>query len=199
MRSRLSTWLIWAVLAIPAAWMAWRLGKSTSPRIYHILVRPSGEWSAYFLILTLMVTPISLLFRGQAWTRRLVQNRRYLGVAAFAYGLLHTVFYLIDRGTAERVLNHLPRFDIWTGWLAFVVFLPLAATSTDWAMRKLGRWWKPVQRWAYGAAILTLLHWASLHRWGRPEAALYWFAPLAALTLYRLWWLRTQRRRPVAV
>ena len=46
-----------------------------------------------------------------------------------------------------------------------------------------------MQRWAYAAAVLTLLHWASLHGWGHPTAALVWFAPLIVLSLYRIWWV----------
>jgi sulfoxide reductase heme-binding subunit YedZ len=53
----------------------------------------------------------------------------------------------------------------------------------------LGTWWKPLQRWAYAAAVLTLLHWASLHGWRNPGPALVQFAPLAALSLYRIWWV----------
>jgi sulfoxide reductase heme-binding subunit YedZ len=63
-------------------------------------------------------------------------------VAAFCYAALHTVFYLISEQTLGRVLEELPRFDIWTGWLAFLIFLPLAATSMNYAVRKLGPRWK---------------------------------------------------------
>ena len=97
----------------------------------------------------------------------------------------------------DRILAEATQFDIATGWLAFAVFIPLAATSMDYAVRRLGKWWKPVQRWTYAAAVLTLLHWASLHNWnGWPPAAVH-FAPLAVLTVYRLWWT-CLRVRPVA-
>lgn len=89
----------------------------------------------------------------------------------------------------------MPRFDIWTGWLAFLIFLPLAATSMDYAVRKLGPRWKALHRLTYGAAVLTLLHWASLEGWEGPTPALINFAPLAVLVVYRLWWI-WQRPRP---
>lgn len=183
----LSPWWLWALLALPALSMAWNLAASNSPRIYHILVHPSGEWSVRFLLVTLMATPLAMLFRHARVTRWLVRNRRYFGVASFAYAALHTIFYVVDRGTLDRVLNQATRFDIATGWLAFFVFLPLAATSMDYAMRKLGRRWKTVQRWVYAAAILTFLHWAGLHNWNDPTEAVLYFAPLAALSAYRLW------------
>ena len=112
---------------------------------------------------------------------------------------MHTVFYLIDLGTAERVLAELPRFYIWTGWLAFAIFIPLAVTSMDYFVRVMGPRWKTLQRWTYPAAVLTLLHWAALHDWGGAGAALVHFGPLAALEAYRIWyWYLRPRNRAVA-
>lgn len=96
---------------------------------------------------------------------------------------------------AARILGEVTKFDILTGWLAFLVFIPLAATSNDWALRKLGTVWKPLQRWTYAAAVLTLLHWASLHNWGSWVPAAIHFGPLAALSLYRVWY-QYFRKRP---
>ena len=70
-------------------------------------------------------------------------------------------------------------------------------------MRKLGRRWKPLQRWTYAAALLTLVHWAALHDWGHPAAALVHFAPLVGLSAYRIWYRylrpRQSARRAVAL
>ena len=49
----------------------------------------------------------------------------------------------------------------------------------------MGASWKPLQRWVYGAAVLTLLHWAALHDWGGIGPALVHFGPLAALSIWR--------------
>jgi len=95
----------------------------------------------------------------------LAKQRRYIGVAAFGYALLHTVFYLIDKGTIGSAVAELTRSYIWLGWLAFIVFVPLAITSTDGWVKKMGRNWKVLQRTVYAAAVLTLLHWAALHGW----------------------------------
>tara|TARA_R110002012_G_scaffold320887_1_gene546663 strand:- start:300289 stop:300906 length:618 start_codon:yes stop_codon:yes gene_type:complete len=78
-------------------------------------------------------------------------------------------------------------FYIWTGWLAFLIFVPLAITSTDGWIRRLGSRWKTLQRFVYGAAVLTLLHWASLHDWGGVAPMLVHFGPLGALEAYRVW------------
>jgi len=188
MFSRLNPYWIWALFALPGAVFSYQALTSTDPRIIQTLVHPSGEFSARFLIVTMMVTPLAMLFKGWGFTRWLRKNRRYLGVAAFGYALLHTLLYLIDKASLEVVITELPRFYIWTGWIAFAIFVPLAVTSTDYFVRALGPNWKSLQRWTYAAAVLTLLHWASLHDWESPTAALVQFAPLAALEAYRVWY-----------
>ncbi len=198
MLSRLSPWWLWALLALPGAGMAWELSTTTDPRIWHTLVHPTGEFAARFLIISLLATPLTMLFkgwRGPLWLRK---NRRYFGVAAFAYAAAHTAVYLVDKASLDRILAEATQFDIWTGWLAFAIFLPLAATSFDAAVRRLGTAWKPLQRWTYAAAVLTLLHWAALHDWRSPEAALVHFAPLVVLELYRVWWVWLRPRGPGA-
>lgn len=196
---RLDPWWLWALLSLPALSMVWQAATADSGRVLHFLMHPSGEWAARLLIVTLMATPLMILFKGWRGPRWLVRNRRYFGVAAFGYAALHTAFYLMNESWA-RIVDGLSSFDMLTGWLAFAIFLPLAATSFDYAVRRLGRWWKPLQRWTYAAAVLTLLHWASLHGWEHPGAALVQFAPLVALELYRAWWLwlRPRGPRPVA-
>ena len=72
---------------------------------------------------------------------------------------------------------------IWTGWAAFLVFLPLAITSNDASMRRLKRGWKRLQRLAYIAALLTLAHWLLIH--DGVGAALAHFIPLLAIELLR--------------
>ena len=198
--SRFSPYWLWALLALPAFGMAFELATSTNPRIYHILVHPTGEFAARFMIIAMLATPLALVFRGWSGPRWLKKNRRYFGVAAFAYAALHTAFYLVDIGTLTRVVEQLPRLYIWTGWLAFAIFIPLAVTSMDYFVRIMGPRWKLLQRWTYPAAVLTLVHWAALHDWRHPEAAIIHFAPLALLEAYRIWYwyLRPQRRKSAA-
>lgn len=195
MLSRLSPYWLWAVLALPAMGMISPFFEEET-RALRGVIHGSGEFAARFMIISMMATPLLLLTKGSGFARWLRANRRYFGVAAFGYAAVHTLAYLLAEGTVDRVLAEATEFDMLTGWLAFFIFIPLAATSMDYAVRRLGTWWKPIQRWTYGAAVLTLLHWASLHNWGGwPPAAVH-FAPLAGLTLYRLWWLYL-RPRPV--
>lgn len=187
-----STYVLWAVLALPAIPITSVLISGT-PDATRIALHPTGEFAARFMIIAMMATPLSMLLRGWRGPRWLVRNRRYFGVAAFGYALVHTVLYVVDVGMFQRILAEAPRLEIWTGWVAFLIFIPLAATSMDAAVRALGRSWKTLQRFVYGAAVLTLLHWAALHDWGGVAPALVHFAPLALLTVFRVW----RNRRPI--
>lgn len=190
----LSPYLLWAILALPALGLAAQLIGSSDPNIVHKLLHPTGEFSARFLIIAMLASPLVLLFRSAALPRWLKRNRRYFGVASFGYGALHTGLYLADAGGMGPVIAALPEVSIWSGWVAFAIFLPLAATSFDGAVRALGPAWKALQRWTYLAAGLTLLHWASLHDWRSPWAALIHFAPLVVLEGYRIWYWTGRRK-----
>jgi sulfoxide reductase heme-binding subunit YedZ len=197
--SALHPYWLWALFALPAVLMSYEALTSDDPRVFHILVHPTGEFSARFLIATLMATPLAMLLKGWRGPQWLKKNRRYLGVAAFGYALLHTLFYLIDKGSLATVTGELSRLYIWTGWIAFIVFIPLALTSMDYFVRKMGTWWKWLQRWTYAAAVLTLIHWAALHDWGGIAPAMTHFVPLIALEAYRVWyWYLRPGRRAVA-
>lgn len=196
MLARLSPYWLWLLLSLPALGMFDTL-TGDDARAFHRLLHTTGEFAARFLIITMMATPLMLLLRGWRGPRWLRANRRYFGVAAFGYAALHTAVYLIDAGTLAKILGQVSRFDIWTGWLAFLIFIPLAATSFDAAVRWLGPAWKTVQRFTYAAAALTLLHWASLHDWNGWVPAAVHFWPLVALEAHRVWyWYLRPRPRP---
>ncbi|SMY07259.1 sulfite oxidase heme-binding subunit YedZ [Flavimaricola marinus] len=192
-----SPYLTWLVLASLGIMMTVTALTSTDPRVFHQLVHPSGETSARLLIVAMMATPLSMLLKGWRGPQWLKRNRRYLGVASFGYALLHTIFYLLDKASLSTVVDELPRFYIWTGWIAFIIFVPLALTSMDYFVRKMGTWWKWLQRWTYAAAVLTLAHWAALHDWNGAAPALVHFGPLIALEAYRVWYWYL-RPRPAA-
>lgn len=183
-----SPYFTWAVLASLGVMMTFTALTSDDPRIFHQLVHPSGETSARLLIVLMMATPLAMLLKGWRGPQWLKRNRRYLGVASFGYALLHTIFYLLDKASLTTVVDELPRLYIWTGWIAFIIFVPLALTSMDYFVRKMGTWWKWLQRWTYAAAVLTLVHWAALNDWNGAAPALIHFGPLIALEAYRVWY-----------
>lgn len=186
--SRLYPYWLWLLLSVPAIGMAVGLMTSDDPKIYGELLHPTGEFSARFMIIAMLASPLVLLLRGWRGPQWLKKNRRYFGVASFGYAALHTVFYLIDEGSAARVIADIPKLYIWTGWVAFIIFIPLAVTSMDYFVRTMGPAWKTLQRTTYVAAVATLIHWAALHDWGGVGPALVHFGPLAALEAYRLWY-----------
>ncbi|WP_417259379.1 sulfite oxidase heme-binding subunit YedZ [Celeribacter sp.] len=192
-----SPYTFWAILTLPAIPLVLGL-SSDDPEAIKALLHPTGEFAARFMIIAMMITPLMMLLKGWRGPRWLMKRRRYLGVAAFAYAFAHAILYLIDEGAVAFTGGEISKFYIWTGWIAFLIFVPLAVTSTDGWVRKLGPRWKTLQRFIYGAAVLTLLHWAALHEWGGVGAAMVHFVPLIALEAYRLGYnLRRQRSRVV--
>lgn len=183
----------WAILCLPAIPMFMFL-TSGDPRAIHGLLHPTGEFAARFMIIAMMITPLTMLFKGWRGPRWLMKRRRYLGVAAFFYAAVHTVLYLFDMGAVAFSGGELSKLYIWTGWIAFLIFVPLAVTSTDGWVRRLGPKWKTLQQWVYAAAVLTLLHWAALHDWGGIIPALVHFLPLGLLELYRVWSILHRRK-----
>ena len=183
---------LWVILALPAAGFvaAWSLAEGKVAMAQQLL-HPTGEFSARFLILSMLISPMLAILPGSGFWRWMLNRRRYFGVAAFGYAALHTAFYLIETGALATVLDELVTPAIWTGWLAFFVFLPLAATSTNRAIRRMGKRWKTLQRLVYVAALATLAHWLLLD--GGLAAALIHFLPLAALQIWRirLWLARS--------
>lgn len=174
---------LWAVLAIPAVlWLAQAQGMD--PYDWEELLHPTGELSARLLIVALALTPLVQLFPSAQPLRWLIRHRRAFGVAAFGYAALHTGLYLGAMGNLNDILAEALAIGIWPGWAAFALMLPLALTSNDAAMRALGAGWKRLQRLAYPAAVLALVHWLFIHN--NTSTALAHFAPLALLELWRL-------------
>lgn len=172
-------WLLMALPSIPMT-MALMAGADAES-----LLHPTGEFAARFMIIAMIISPFRLMFPKSRFWIWMMRNRRYLGVAAFCYALAHTVLYIVDMGSLSNVLGEALLLGIWTGWVAMFIFLPLALTSNDWSVKRMGRHWKRLQQGVYVAAVATLLHWIFVHNHVGP--ALVHFVPLAALELYRIW------------
>lgn len=181
----------WLLLALPSVGMI--ADGISGAASFHRLVHPTGEFAARFTIIAMMITPLMMLVGRRRWLLWLMARRRYLGVAAFGYAALHTLYYLLDKASLDVIVADLTRAGIWTGWLAFLIFVPLAITSNDTSMRRMRGMWKSLQRWVYPAAMLTLVHWLLVSR--GVGGALVHFAPLAALEAYRIWHVATRPRR----
>ncbi len=167
------------VLSLPALVLlrAWWTGQAAPMDLLH----PTGETSARLMVAAMLIGPLAGVFGPRRWLLWLLARRRALGVAAFAYALLHLLFYVLDMGSLTAILDEVSIASIWTGWLALALMLPMALTSNQAAMRLLRAGWKRIQQLAYPAAVLTLLHWWWVH--DGAFAALAHFVPLALLWL----------------
>jgi sulfoxide reductase heme-binding subunit YedZ len=151
-----------------------------------------GLLTLIFLILALTMTPLRGIF-GWTWPLRL---RRMLGLFAFFYAALHfTTYFAIDQGLKLSVVieDVLKRKFILVGFLAFLLLIPLAITSTNAMVRRLGfRNWQRLHRIAYVATILGVIHFVWRVKKDVTEPAIYG-AVLAALLGFRL--VRSLRKR----
>ncbi|WP_260482539.1 sulfite oxidase heme-binding subunit YedZ [Sphingomicrobium flavum] len=174
---------LWTILSLPGLWMAVRLALAGDPWLPDY-VAETGEWAARLIVIALCLTPLKHLFGNGPVLAFLLRHRRAIGVAAFLYTLAHLILYLVDMGALQAVLDEALIPSMLSGWAAFLLLVPLALTSNDGAMRALGKGWKRLQRLAYPAAVLTLLHWL----WVHDGALIAWlhFAPLFLLQALRL-------------
>ena len=119
----------------------------------------TGFWALYLLLASLAITPLRRLHKRLAW---LIRFRRMLGLFAFFYACLHlaTYVWLFSAFDVQSMLDDvLKRRFITVGFLAWLTLLALAATSTTWAIRKLGgKRWTWLHRSVYAAAMLGVLH-----------------------------------------
>lgn len=193
-RPALSQLILWAVLALPGLITAVLWANGTASAGY--AVNETGEWAARILIATLAITPLRLIFRRGPWLVWLVRRRRDFGVASFLYALAHTIIYLSQKFDLGPILEDAADWSILTGWLAFLVFIPLALTSTDGAVRALKLWWKRLHRLVYIAAVLVFVHWSLVAF--DPVPAYVHIGVLALLELARVglqWRQRAQMAR----
>ena len=141
-----------AVIALAAS--AGDLGANPVETLLHHF----GEWALRLMLVTLAVTPLRRL---TGWNHA-ARLRRMLGLFAFFYAVLHLATYVVlDRSLLlEEVLEDLTdRPYIMVGFAAFVLLVPLAATSTNAMVRRLGgRRWRRLHRIAYAAAIGGVVH-----------------------------------------
>ena len=191
--------LVHLLALAPAAWLAWQirselvlgsgaLGADPVAAVEHFL----GLWAIRFLMVTLAVTPL----RQVTGKPVLLRFRRMLGLYAFFYATLHfAAWAVLDlRLDVSQIATEIAKRPyITVGFAAWLLLVPLAATSFQRAMRRLGRRWGQLHRLVYAVAILAVLQVWWLVKSDIREPALY--AAIAAVLLgWRLW----RRLRPVS-
>ena len=121
------------------------------------ITRSTGTWALVFLCITLAVTPL----RKITGLSQLLKYRRIFGLFVFFYASLHfSIWFWLDHDLSfsEMINDVIKRPFITMGFSAFVLLVPLALTSNDWAVRKLKRSWSKLHRLVYMIAILVILH-----------------------------------------
>jgi sulfoxide reductase heme-binding subunit YedZ len=149
------------------------------------LIHRFGIWGLNFLLITLSVTPLRYL-TGWNW---LLRFRRMLGLFAFFYILMHFLAYAgVDQrfDLAAIFEDVLERPFITIGFTAFLLLIPLAVTSTNGMMKRLGRRWQKLHRLVYVIAILGAWHFYWQVKLDTLEPLMY-IAILAGLLGYRVW------------
>ena len=169
------------------SWGAWQDALGANP--IEFIIRALGDWALRFVLITLAVTPLRRL-AGWAW---LMPLRRMLGLYAFFYATLHLSAYIwVDQffdwiAIAKDIVK---RPFITVGMLTFTLLVPLAVTSNNAMMRRLGgRRWQRLHRTIYAIGALGVLHFWWMVKLDITQPAIY-AALLAVLLGLRLWWRR---------
>ena len=190
--------VLFALCLIPLALYVQRgLDDALGANPIETITHASGEWTLRFLLITLAVTPLRR-FSGLNWLLRL---RRMLGLFAFFYACLHaTTYFWLDQffdlyAIAKDIMK---RPFITIGFAAFMLLVPLALTSNNYAIRRMGgRRWQSLHRSVYAIGILAIVHFWWLVKADILKPAIY-AVLLAALLGMRGWWRELERRRQLA-
>jgi methionine sulfoxide reductase heme-binding subunit len=152
---------VWIACLWPAALLAWGAftpaGLGPDPTAHIALT--TGYTTLMLLTITLAITPVRRLIPGLNWV---VKFRRLLGLFAFFYATLHMLTWvaLYNYFSLHAMLHDIAkRRFITMGVAAYLLLLPLALTSTNWAIRKLGgKRWNRLHKLVYVAAICGVIH-----------------------------------------
>lgn len=188
---RVPVWVVYAVGVLPGLWLLTGavLGWAGADPV-KALERGLGTYALQFLIASLAVTPL----------RRAGLNalrfRRALGLLAFGYVVVHLLVWIVlDMGLRwdEVARDLVRRWYIIVGMLGLAAMIPLALTSTDRAIRRMGRSWSRLHRLAYVAGAAAAVHQVMVAKVWALDAVLY-LAIMAVLLGLRLVW--ALRRSP---
>lgn len=178
---------LFIVCLIPLTLMAWdafnnQLGANPIEKI----MRRTGDWTLRFLLITLTITPARQLL-NLPW---LIKLRRMLGLFAFFYALLHFTNYIwLDQyfDVNEIIKDVIKRKYITVGFVCFLMLIPLAITSTNNMVKRLGgKRWQKLHKSVYVIAIGGVIHYLWLVKKDLSEPLIY-AALLAVLLGYRIW------------
>ncbi|HEY0061978.1 MAG TPA: protein-methionine-sulfoxide reductase heme-binding subunit MsrQ [Telluria sp.] len=187
---------LFVLALLPLARLVWLTGSGQFVDPLEAITRGTGDWVLYLLCITLALTPLRRV-TGWNW---LIKLRRMAGLFAFFYAFLHFLAFLwFDHffDLAAMWKDVLKRPFITVGFIAFVLLFPLAATSTNGMIKRLGgKRWQWLHRLIYVIAPLGILHFwwmkAGKHNFTQPII----FGVIVALLLgVRVFWNRQKALR----
>ena len=187
---------VWLACLLPLGLLLYHgvtnnLGPDPTATVTHA----TGFATLRLLVLSLAITPLRRLFTNLSW---LIRFRRLLGLFAFFYGCLHLLTWVClysGFSVAAMIDDVGKRRYIMAGMAAWVLLVPLAATSTNWSIRRLGgKRWQALHRLAYVSAICGVVHYWWIVKSG-VRTPITITLVLTALLLSRLVFFVLQRRR----
>lgn len=160
------------------------------------ITRNTGDWTLYFLCMVLTITPLRRVL-NMPW---MLKNRRMFGLFAFFYAFLHFMTFLwFDHffDITEMLKDIVKRPFILVGFSAFVMLTPLALTSTNKMIKRIGvKRWQTLHKLVYLIVSMGVLHYlwmkAGKHDLSQP---ILFICIVAALFLMRIFWMIQDRQR----
>jgi sulfoxide reductase heme-binding subunit YedZ len=158
---------VFAALFLPVSWTFYAfLSGNLGARPLNEAIHQQGLWTIRLILIALAITPLRAILQWQ----RLILVRRMVGVAAFAYVILHFCLYIADENfNLVTVASEIARRIYLTiGFTALLGLATLASTSTDRMVRRLGRKWQTLHRLVYLICLLGLIHYSmqsKLEQW----------------------------------
>lgn len=186
--------IVWVLCLAPLGWMGW-LGYSgglgANPIEY--INRFLGDWALRFLLVALAVTPV----RGLTGLNQVQRFRRLLGLFAFFYVVLHVSSYVVlDNFFDWRTIwdDIIKRWYITVGMAGLLSLIPLAVTSTQGWIKRLGKNWAKLHKVVYFAGAAGCLHFFMMRKGFQYEPLIY-AGILAALLGWRVWQNMAKKRK----
>ncbi len=173
--------VLFVVCLLPLTALIWRgFDESLGANPVETITHETGEWALRFLLLTLAITPV----RNWIGDGTIVRFRRMLGLYVFFYAACHFLIWLIadhSLNIDDMLEDIIDRPYITLGFSALLVMVPLAATSNEAMIRRLGRRWKSLHKLTYMVTVLAVLHLIWLVKADYLEVGIY--ASIAAILL----------------
>ncbi len=183
--------VVFLVLSLPLLWLAWGWWNVIGGETLRLTANPIeytnrylGDWALRYLLLALAITPLTDLTGAKV----MIHFRRMVGLFVFSLVFMHVSSYVVlDHffNWGEIGNDIIKRNFITVGMLNFTLLLPLALTSTNKMMKRLGRAWKKLHRLIYLIGILAIFHYFMMIRGDQLEPKIY-AGILSTLLIYRI-------------